>query len=132
MPDKSTGIKGRHPAEVRVEVKANFSGYLHPFGITVKRGEKYKLDHGIVNKYNKEMKTKEDKKPFEIIGKPEKCHDDSVGVNLGRTPELGKVNEPDGMKIGNMKAREKELEAREKAVKEREEELEKEGKKEKK
>lgn len=131
MPEKKTGIVGRHPAEMRVKVEANFNGYCHPFGVTVKKGEEYDFSHPIVLKYNKELKTKDGKAPFTIKGKPEKCHDDSVpGINLGSTPELGKVDEPKGMTLGNQKAKEKELEKKEKDLEKREAEIEKkEGKK---
>jgi hypothetical protein len=67
MPSKANDIQERHPAERRVAVEANFNGYCREFGITVKKGKQYELSEEVINKYNKELKTKGGDKPFKIL-----------------------------------------------------------------
>lgn len=91
MPKKSKDIKGRHPTEIRVRVKARFNGYCHPFGITIKSGEEYDLSKAVVNKYNKTYKTKDGKLPFDIKGEPDdkKYSEKNSSLNSGSGSSLG-------------------------------------------
>lgn len=116
MANKSTDITERHPPEVRVRVKANFTGYAHPFGITVEQGEEYELSKVEIEKMNRKLKVKNGGgKPFTIIGDPT---GKPVGKFLRKPVEEKKQIEPAGNIRSGTSLEEEDLEEKEEDLKE--------------
>lgn len=94
MPSKTKDIVERHPPEERVAVESNFNGYCREFGITVVKGDQYELSAEVIEKYNRDFKTKSGDKPFKVLSKIDSKKKGKVQNDGGDMTELEKTLKP--------------------------------------